>query len=174
MVTTVVVPTAFVVTVNFPDVAPLATLTIAGTVAAPVFELERVIVVPVEGAGPVRVTVPPTTVLPPTAVFGETAIDLTVAGITVREPDVVEVPCLAVTVADTFEATALVVMLNVADEVPPATFTDAGTVTLVELEVSVTVMPAAGAGEFSVTVPVAAVPPVTVDGAAATVPTPGA
>ena len=53
--------------------APLANLTDAGTVAADGFELLNVTVSPVEGAGPLKVTVPVTAVAePPTTETGET------------------------------------------------------------------------------------------------------
>jgi hypothetical protein len=63
--------------------------------------------------------------------------------------------------------TALVVTVNVAEVLPEATVTDAGTVAATVFElVSVTTVPAAGAGPVSVTVPVTAVvlPPFTLVG----------
>ena len=48
---------------------------------------------------------------------------------------------------------------NEADDAPTGTVTDAGTVMLVELDVSVTVMPEVGAIPDRVTVPFVVVPP---------------
>jgi hypothetical protein len=59
--------TAFVVTVNVAEVAPAATVTLDDTVAAEVFELDRLTNAPVELAGKVSVTVPVTGLPPATA-----------------------------------------------------------------------------------------------------------
>ena len=50
--------TALVLTVNVALVAPAATVTLEGTLAAPVLLLERVTCAPPDGAGPLSVTVP--------------------------------------------------------------------------------------------------------------------
>ena len=50
--------TLLVVTVNVALLAPAATVTLAGTVAAAVLSLERETAAPPLGAGPLRVTVP--------------------------------------------------------------------------------------------------------------------
>ena len=56
-------------------------------------------------------------------------------------------------VTSVFAATALVVMVNDGETIaPPATVTEAGTVALGELLVSVTTAPPDGAGPFSATV----------------------
>jgi hypothetical protein len=65
----VVLRTGFVVTVKFAAVAPAITVTLGGTVAAVVLLLESWMVIPVEGAAPVRVTVP-VDELPPTTFDG--------------------------------------------------------------------------------------------------------
>jgi hypothetical protein len=75
------------------------------------------------------------------------------------------VPLLAVIVTDLEEVTVAVVIGNVAVVAPAATVTLAGTVaTEVRLLDSVTTIPPAGAGPFSVTVPVDGFPPCTVLG----------
>src|SRR3981081_384249 len=58
MVTVVEVATALVLTVNVALVAPAATVTLEGTLAAVVLLLESVTCAPPDGAGPLNVTVP--------------------------------------------------------------------------------------------------------------------
>jgi hypothetical protein len=58
MVTEVDAATALVLTVNVALVAPAATVTLEGTLAAVVLLLERVTCAPPVGAGPLSVTVP--------------------------------------------------------------------------------------------------------------------
>jgi hypothetical protein len=58
ILTVVDVATALVLTVNVAVVAPAATVTLGGTLAAPVLLLESVTCAPPAGAGPLRVTVP--------------------------------------------------------------------------------------------------------------------
>ena len=72
IVTAVEVVTDFVVTVKFVVVAPAATATLAGTVAADVLLLESVTDAPPDGATPVKVTVP-CEELPPTTEVGLSA-----------------------------------------------------------------------------------------------------
>ena len=71
------------------------------------------------------------------------------------------VPSVAVIVAVVAAVTELVVTGNVTLVAPAGTVTLAGTVTALELSERGTTSPPAGAVEFSTTVPVAAVPPVT-------------
>src|SRR6266513_3822775 len=58
MVTVVDAETALVLTVNVALVAPAATVTLEGAVAAEVLLLERATCAPPDGAGPLSVTVP--------------------------------------------------------------------------------------------------------------------
>jgi hypothetical protein len=68
IVTAVVVLTVCVVTANVALVAPAATVTLAGTVAADVLLLDKVTTAPPEGAAEVSVAVPWTAVPPVTLV----------------------------------------------------------------------------------------------------------
>jgi hypothetical protein len=58
MVTDVEAATLAVLTVNVALLAPAATVTLAGTVAAAMLPLEREMAAPPLGAGPLRLTVP--------------------------------------------------------------------------------------------------------------------
>lgn len=71
--------TPFAVTVNVAEVAPGATVTLAGTAAAEGFEMESDIVAPPEGAGAVSVSVP-VPVCPLVIAPGPTATLLSAAG----------------------------------------------------------------------------------------------
>jgi hypothetical protein len=75
----------------------------------------------------------------------------------------------AVITAGVLAATTVVLIAKVTVVAPAASVTDAGTTAAIELLVSVTTKPPAGAGEPSVTVPVAAVPPLTLTGFTLTV-----
>lgn len=136
--------------------------TVAGTVT------EGSLEVSVTTVGPVVLTTAtwtePVEVAPPTTDEGLTPSDIGFAAFTVSVPVVLlplEVPVIVATVS---VPTETVVAVKVAEVAPPATVTDAGTVTLLDDEVSVTVKPPAAAGLPSVKVPVELVPPVTVDG----------
>lgn len=83
MLTGVLAPTANVVIAKVADVAFAATVTVAGTVATAVFALVSVTMVPPDGAGPVRVTVPVEDA-PPMTTVGLRLNPLSVAGLTVR------------------------------------------------------------------------------------------
>ena len=86
MVTGVEVVTAMVFTMKFALVAPAATVTLAGTVAAETL-LERVTCAPPEGAAPLSVTVP-VEGDPPVTLVGLSATEDSVAelgGVTVSE-----------------------------------------------------------------------------------------
>ena len=153
-------PTTLVVTVKVPVVAPAATVTVAGTDAAALFDASETDVPPV-GAGPERVTVPVELARPPTTVVGLRATELSVAAVTLRVPVTLVVSVVPVRVTAVLLATAVVVIANVAVVDPAGTTTDAGTVTAALFEASVTVVPPVGALAYRVTVPVEPVPPTT-------------
>jgi hypothetical protein len=143
-------------------VAPAATVTEVGTVAAVVEELFRVTTLPPEPAAPFSVTVPVTvTLLPPTTVVDESVTLERLAGCIVREAVVDAVPRVAVIVALELEDTATVVIVKVAVLEPEATVTVDGIVALVLLELKLTAVPPVGAAVLRVTVPVKDVPPTT-------------
>src|SRR5437899_9249098 len=80
MLTVVYTATALVLNVNVALVAPAATVTLEGTLAAPLL-LESVTCAPPEGAGPLKVTVPVEEFPPVTLVgFSETEERVTEAG----------------------------------------------------------------------------------------------
>jgi len=75
--------TGLVVAVNVAEVAPAATVTLAGTCEAAVLLLKSVTTAPLDGAGPVRVTVPVDDVAPTTEV-GLSVTEASAAAVTVR------------------------------------------------------------------------------------------
>jgi len=79
----VFVATGLVVTVNVAVVAFGATVTLAGTLAAPVLLLDRLTTAPLAGAGPVKVTVP-VEVVPPITVVGFRLTEVRTAAVTVK------------------------------------------------------------------------------------------
>ena len=72
-------PTALVLTANVALVAPAATVTLEGTLAAAVLLLERVTCAPPEGAGPLNVTVP-VDEFPPVTLVGFSETDASEVG----------------------------------------------------------------------------------------------
>src|SRR5882672_12812841 len=162
MVTDADAATALLVTLKVALVAPAATVTLAGTVAAGLL-LESVTCAPPAGAGPFSVTVP-VEEPPPVTLAGLTVSDETAGGSTVSVAVRVAPPEDAERVTGVDAATAPVVTLNVALVAPAATVTLAGTVAAGLLLESVTCAPPADAGPFSVTVPVEEPPPVTLVG----------
>jgi hypothetical protein len=74
------VATALVLTVKLALVAPAATVTLAGTRAAPVLLLESDTTAPPVGAGPLNVTVPVEDCVPPVTLVGFTASEDNVTG----------------------------------------------------------------------------------------------
>ena len=80
MVTAVDAATALVLTVKVALVAPAATVTLEGTVAAAVLLLESATCAPPAGAAPLNVTVPVEDCLPPITLVGLSVSDESVAG----------------------------------------------------------------------------------------------
>jgi len=162
MVTDVLLATTLVLTAKVAVVAFAATVTLEGTVAAAVLLLLSVTTAPPAGAGPVSVTVPVDEV-PPITVVGFRLTELGTAAATVRLTLWVVLLNVAEMVTDVLLLTMLVVTVNVAVVVPPATVTLEGTVATAVLPLlSVTTAPALEGGLLSVTVAVEDVPPVTV------------
>jgi hypothetical protein len=165
MVTGVAAVTALVVTVNVALVAPPATVTLAGTVAADTL-LDRETIAPPLGAAPLSVTVP-VDGDPPFTAAGLSATEdsaTAVAGFTVSKVVLVVPPYVAEMVSGVATVTALVVTVNVALVAPPATVTLAGTVAADALLERDTIAPPLGAAPLSVTVPIDDVPPLTLVG----------
>lgn len=162
MVALTVAATPMVVTLNVVVEAPAGTVTFVGADAEVLLEL-RFTIVPLVPAGPLRFTEPMDTP-PPTIDAGESATETRAAELIVSVADWTEAPSVAVRVTETVEPTPIVVAVNTPEVLPAAMVTDAGTVALVELEVSEITLPEGPAGPFRVTVPVAEVPPVTAVG----------
>jgi len=165
IVTPVELVTATVVIEKLALVVPAATVTLAGTVATVVFELERLTSSPPAGAALVSVAVP-VAELPPVTVAELRVIELRLAGggtgltvstaVRVTPPKVDEIDSAVEAVTD------VVVMVKVALVVPAATVTLAGTVaTAVFALLRPTTAPPVGAAAVSVTVPCDELPPTT-------------
>lgn len=75
-----------VFTVKVALLLPPGTVTLAGTLAAPLL-LERVTCAPPAGAGPLSVTVPVEDCTPPTTLVGFNVSEETVGGVTVSDAD---------------------------------------------------------------------------------------
>ena len=166
IVTDLLRDTVRVLIVNVVLVAPLGTVTFAGTLATEVLLLDNDTTAPPAGAGPLSVTVP-VEGLPPTTLDGFTPNELnpTATGVTVRGAVRVTPLYTAEIVTAVEPDTALVVTENVALAAPPATVTLDGTVAADVLSLdNDTTAPPAGAGPVSVTAPVEGFPPTTLDG----------
>ena len=144
---------------NVVEVMFAGTVTVEGTVETVVLLMVKLMVVPSAGAGPLKVTVPVACV-PPLTEVGVKVSELSTAAVTVKVAVLVVVPYVAEIVTDVLAATGAVVTLNVAVVAFGAIGTLAGTLaTAVLLLPSVTSAPPAGAGPFSVTVPLDELPP---------------
>jgi hypothetical protein len=170
MVAGVDTATDTVLTLKVALVAPAATVTLAGTVAAAALLLVSVTTAPPAGAALVSVTVPCDAV-PPVTLAGLTASDDNEADGGGVDGDIINTalrltpPNPPPMVADVTAVTDTVLTVNVALVAPAATITLPGTVAaLVLLLVSMTTAPPAGAAPVSVTVPCDAAPPVTLTG----------
>jgi len=84
IVTLIFLVTLFVETAKVAVLDPDATVTLAGTVATLVLVLDKVTVVPLFGAGPVRVTVP-VDVPPPRSELGLKETDEAAGAVTVND-----------------------------------------------------------------------------------------
>lgn len=171
MVTGVEAFTAAVLTVNVAVVAPAATVTLAGSVAADVLLLVRETLAPPDGAALVSLTVP-FELVPPVTVVGLTATDDNEAagggGDTVNTALRLAPPDEPLIVTGVDPVTDVVPTANVAVVAPAATVTLAGTVAAAVLLLpSDTLAPPDGAALVSVTVPRELLPPTTVDGLSA-------
>lgn len=160
-----VATTPSVVTVNVADVAPAATTTDAGTVAFVVSELVSATLIPPGFALPFSVTVP-VEGAPATRDVGLRTTEAMSAGLTVMFA-VAAICCFtAEIVTGVAAATPSVVTVNVADEAPAGTVTEAGTVAAAMFELErKTGTPPAGAAAEIVTAPVTSLPPTMVVGA---------
>jgi hypothetical protein len=151
------VATAVVVIVNVPEVAPAATVTLAGGTALALLE-DKVTTSPPVGAGPVKVTVPVEDV-PPTTDVGETVRLVGTGGVIVSTFVTDVPPAVAVMVAAVEVPTGVVETVKFPPTVPAGTVVVAGTVALVLLDDRVTTNPPAGAGPVRETVPATDWPP---------------
>ena len=166
IVTEVDAVTAVVVIVKFAEVAPAATITLAGTLATALLLLERVTAAPPAGAAAVSVTVP-CEELPPTTLVRLRVSDDRVAllgVVTVSNAVFVAPPNAPVMFAEVDAVTAVVVTAKLALVAPADTVTLAGTPASAALLESKTPAPPEGAAAVKVTVPVEGFPPTTLVG----------
>jgi propanediol utilization protein len=114
MVTAVVDGIVSVVTVNVAEVAWAATVTLGGTVAAELTELDSVTTAPLGGALPVSVTVP-VEGAPPVTLVGETVTVEIAAGLTVKMAVFGTLAYVAVIVGVAWADTPSVVIVKLAE-----------------------------------------------------------
>lgn len=165
MVTVWLVVTRLCVIVNVAAVAPLATLTVAGTTSAAVFELFSETDTPEEPAEELITTVPLAVACdPPTSEVGVVEILTTWMGSRVTVPVTLCVPSFPSTTAFVATVTDFVPTANVAEELPAGMVTNGRSEMLELLEEIVTFTPPDGASPDRFTVPVVPTPPITVAG----------
>jgi hypothetical protein len=149
--------------VKVADFAPLGTVTVAGTCATDVSLLARVTNAPPDGADPFMVIVP-VELFPPTTDVG-VLVNVDRAAAATARVLVLVTPYVPLIVTVVLVATGVVLMVKVVLVPPPAMVTLAGTLaTAVLLLDNVTTAPISGAVPVNVTVPVEAVPPMTLVG----------
>ena len=146
-----------VVMLKVAELRPAGTVTVAGTCAAALLELKAT-EVPPAGETALKVTVP-VALVPPIIVPGDTETEDSETPPATINP---ELTVLLFSVADSvnvvWSPTLEVVIVNVAEVLPAAIVTDAGTWATLLLEASVTTAPPLGAAADSVTVPVLLAP----------------
>jgi hypothetical protein len=162
MVAVNVEATGVVPMLNVAELEPAGIVTVAGTVAFPELEV-NVTTLPAGPAGPLSVAVP-VDGLPPATDDGETVTLVRAAEATVRLAVCVVEPNVAEIVAVTGIDTAVVLMVNVAEDEPVATVTEVGNVALVLLDDRLTTVPPGPAFPVNFTVPVDELPPTTMLG----------
>jgi len=122
-----------------PD-APPTNVTVFGTVATVVKELERLTTTPALPAGPFRVTIP-VEGLPPVTAVGLRLSEVSITGLIVKIAVRVLVATVALIVAIEDAVTDEVLIAKVAEVAPAGTVTLAGTAAFDELELKVTASP---------------------------------
>lgn len=155
-------PTLNVVIVKLAEVAPAAIITDEGNDAYPLLALSATITPPV-GAGEPMVTVPVTEV-PPITELGERERVKAGAGLTVTNSVIVVEPCVPRILAVTELAGLVVVSVKVPVEDPAGIVTEIGVNAFVLFDERKIIEPPGPAVPFTVTVPIADVPPVIVLG----------
>ena len=158
--------TAEVLTVNVALVPPAGTVTLEGTLAAPLL-LASATCAPPAGAGPLSVTVPVEDCTLPITLVGFSVSEERVGsggGVTVSVADLLTPPSDAEMVTGVDVTTAVVFTGNVALVAPAAIVTVGGTLAAPLLLESATCAPPVEAAPLNVTVPVEEFPPTTLVG----------
>ena len=160
MLTEVFAATGLVVIVKLAVVAPRATVTLVGTLAAALL-LRRVTTLPPDGAGAFRLTCPVAEPLP-VALGGLIVTALTANGITVSSTVFVTPPAVPEMTTEVLVLTSFVVIEKVAVLDPAGTVTLASTLAAPRLLLDrVTMVPPVGAGPLKVTIPLEVMLPTT-------------